>query len=152
MLARHFAIGIGIALLFPMFVFYGVGTATHRPIYAEYTKNIPPFVANEPQEQRVARAQAQKAAGDAFRAAQQVFARQLVLVAVPLGIVAILIGSFLKMNSIGAGLMFGGLFSVGLGYWHYWQYLQDWALFISALAGLIVFLAVGRRLITSPPV
>jgi hypothetical protein len=115
MLARHFAIAIGIALLFPMFVFYGVGTATHRPIYREYTKNISPFVANEPQEQRAARAEARKVADNAFRTAQQVFAKQLILVAVPLGIVAVLIGSLLKMNSIGAGLMFGGLFSSASG-------------------------------------
>lgn len=151
MLARQIAIGFGIAVFFPMLVFYGVGTLTHRPVYAEYTKNIPPFAANEAPEQRMARAQAQKAAGEAFRSAQQEFAKKLILAAVPLGMAAILIGSILKLNSIGAGLMFGGLFSIGLGYFHYWQYLADWALFVSALAGLVVFLVVGLRLMKNPP-
>jgi hypothetical protein len=62
-----------------------------------------------------------------------------------LGIVAIVLGAYLKPHAIGAGLILGGIGSLALGYWGYSSYLDDWFRFVSLLAGFIALLLVGFR-------
>jgi hypothetical protein len=46
-------------------------------------------------------------------------------VAVPLGLIALVVGAFLSLPAIGTRLMVGGLFSVCDGYFNYWSQLAD---------------------------
>jgi len=66
-----------------------------------------------------------------------------VLAAAPLGVAAIFVGAYLPFYAIGTGLIFGGIFTVGLGYWNYWSFLEDWIRFVSLLAGFLILLFVG---------
>jgi hypothetical protein len=94
-------------------------------------------------EQRQAQQQEQNRRYEAYEAAAKVFAGHLIYFATPLGICAIFLGAYLPLYAIGTGLIIGGIFTVGFGYWHYWQYLADWVRFVSLLAGFVILLFVG---------
>ena len=149
MLARQIAIGFGIALIFPLLVYYGVATIYPPPQiqYAVTATIMPPNPTPEErqkymQEQQAERQEQQKRQEE-YKIAAKDFARHLVIVAAPLGIAAILIGAYLPLYAIGTGLIFAGIFTVGLGYWSYWSYLENWIRFVSLLAGFLILLFVG---------
>ena len=59
--------------------------------------------------------------------------------------VALLVGTFLRLQATGTGLMFGGIFAVIDGYCNYWDHLSAGFKFISLLAAFIVLIFVGYR-------
>jgi uncharacterized membrane protein YphA (DoxX/SURF4 family) len=142
MLARQIAIGFGIAVIFPLLVFYGVSTFYPAPKYPSDGTGECMLRAATP-EDRVECAEKQHVAREAYTAAAREFSWRLLIVATPLGVAAILIGAYLKFYAIGTGLILGGIFTIGLGYWGYWQYFEDWARLVSLLAGFIILLFVG---------
>ena len=145
MLARQLAIGFGIAIIFPMLIHFGVATFHPVPKLQSFvTVRLAPSP-SAPTEERKEYAEQRKQAEDAYAEAARQFARTLVIVAAPLGIAAILIGSYLPFLAVGTGLILGGILSVGWGYWSYWNYLDDWIRFVSLLAGLAVLIFVGIR-------
>jgi hypothetical protein len=112
MLAKRFALGFGIAIIFPAMIHFGVGTISPQPKWENYqTENY-----NE---------------------------KHLFYFAVPLGILAIIVGAYLPHKVIGAGLMFGGIFSATDGYFNYWRELSDALKFSSSLCAFIVLLIIG---------
>jgi hypothetical protein len=62
---------------------------------------------------------------------------------VPIGLAALLAGSFLRVHAIGTGLMFGGIFSIADGYFNYWSELNDALKFASMAAAFVILLLVG---------
>jgi hypothetical protein len=149
MLARQIAIGFGIAVIFPLLVYYGVATIYPPPQiqYAVNTTVLPPNPTPEERqiyiEEQQAQRQEQQKRQDEYNIAAKDFARHLVLVAAPLGVAAIFVGAYIPLYAIGTGLIFGGIFTVGLGYWNYWSFLEDWVRFVSLLAGFLILLFVG---------
>lgn len=146
MLAKHIAIGFGIAIIFPLLVYYGVSSIHPAPKTADYYKTRigPPPTATT--EQRKEFADRQQAEREAYGAAVKQFSRLLVMVATPLGVAAILIGCYVAIHSIGTGLILGGIGAVGFGYWNYWDYLDDWMRFVSLLIAFGILLFVGKRI------
>ena len=63
--------------------------------------------------------------------------------AVPLGIIALIFGALTRMNGVGPGLMFGGIFTAIDGYATYWFQLSDSTKFIASLIAFVAVLAVG---------
>jgi hypothetical protein len=145
MLAREIAIGFGIAVIFPLLVYYGVRTFHPAPKTADYFSTNVPMAPTATAEERRDFANKQRQEREAYGAAAKAFARVLILVTTPLGVAAILLGAFLPIHAIGTGLIFGGVASVTWGYWEYWSYLEDWVRFVSLLAGLAVLVFVGIR-------
>jgi hypothetical protein len=145
MLARQIAIGFGIAVIFPLLVYYGVATFYPPPNNADYSvaSAMPgPTASAEDRQEYAAR---QKKARDDYNAAARAFSRVLVLVDTPLGVAAILVGAFLSIHAIGTGLILGGITTVAFGYSGYWQYLDNWMRFVSLLAGITILVFVGYR-------
>jgi len=71
-------------------------------------------------------------------------AKKVFYVALPLGILILLIGGFLfYLESVGAGLMGGGVGTIVYGAGNYWQYGGELFRFIISLLGLVavIFLA-----------
>lgn len=145
MLARQIVVGFGIAFIFPMLVFYGVSTFHPAPRHQAFFPTQPPLAANATPEERKQRADEIQARRDKFEAAARSFARTLIMVAAPIGLIAIVIGSLIGMHAIGTGLIAGGILTVGWGYYGYWSYLQDSTRFISLLCGFAVLLFVAYR-------
>jgi hypothetical protein len=142
MLARQIAIGFGIAIIFPLLVYYGVASIYRAPQLPSYGSAIVPLVNATPEERAKYMAEQQEQRMR-FESAAKDFARHLVYIATPLGVCAILVGAYLPLYAIGTGLIIGGIFTVSSGYWYYWSYLADWVRFVSLLAGFIILLFVG---------
>lgn len=149
MLARQIAIGFGIAIIFPLLIYYGVAsiyTPPKPPTYhvtAIAPINPTPEERQHYLEQQKAEQQERQKRFEAYEAEAKDFSRRLIYFATPLGICAIFLGAYLPLYAIGTGLIIGGIFTVGFGYWSYWQYLADSVRFISLLAGFVILLFVG---------
>lgn len=165
MLARQIAVAFGIALIFPLLVYYGVAMIFSPPKVenASYRAMIVPSYptpeerTNPTPEERQKYLDQQKQwqqelqdREKAYAAAAKDFAHRLVLIMTPLGIAAIFIGAYISPYFLGTGLIFGGIFTVTWGYWNYWLYLEDWVRFVSLLAGFAILLFVGYRRIATP--
>ena len=146
MLAKKFALGFGIAIVFPMMIHYGVSTFVLKPKWRDY--QIKNYYARHkratPEEQKKLEAKENRLIEQREKAERN-FEKHLFFVAVPLGIAAIVIGAFLSIQAIGTGLMFGGIFSVCDGYIIYWSRLGDPLKFISMLLAFIVLILVGYK-------
>ena len=146
MLAKKFAIGIGIAIIFPMMIHYGVSTFSPQPRWEKYQiiNYYERYKEASPQEKR--QMEEEKTRLDNLRREKEKqFETHLFFVAVPLGIIAIIAGAFLSIQAIGTGLMFGGIFSIVDGYINYWSELSDGLRFISLLIAFIVLIVVGYK-------
>jgi len=147
MLAKKFALGFGIAIILPMMIHYGVSTFSPCPKYADYYgyQNFYQANNNESTEQRAKIQKENQKRADNYRNAQKEFETHLFFVAVPMGIIAIIMGAFSPIQAIGTGLMFGGIFTLVDGYASYWTELQDWMRFVSLLMAFIVLIYIGYR-------
>jgi ABC-type proline/glycine betaine transport system permease subunit len=145
MLARQIAIGFGIAIIFPLLVYYGVSTLHSPPKYSDYFTGIGVVGSNATTEEKATQSQKGRVARAAYEAAQVEFTRILIIVATPLGIAAILIGAFMHLHSIGTGLILGGIATVATGYFNYWDQLTDGLHFVSLLLSLAILVFVGYR-------
>ena len=139
MLARQIAIGLGIAVIFPLLVYSGVRTFYPPPVSVIAAERSDSQSAKE----RQAFEQKRRDQERDFATRNQTFARVMALVATPLGIAAILGGAYLANITIGTGLILGGVVTVAHGYWGYWNYAEDWVRFVSLLVALAVLVFVG---------
>ncbi len=148
MLAKKFALGFGIAIILPMLVHYGVSTFSPAPKwqdrynyssyhYQDYAKATP--------EQKAKMDNERKEKEKIWQQKEKIFQQHLFVVAVPVGIAAIILGAIAPIQAIGTGLMFGGIFSLIDGYACYWSELQDWMRFLSLLAAFAVLIFIGYR-------
>jgi len=146
MLAKKFALGFGIAVIFPVMVHYGVSTFLPSPkwqdrysgtYYQDYSHATPEAKAKLDQERK----QREKD----WNAREKRFQGVLFAVAVPLGIAAILIGSLAAIQAVGTGLMFGGIFLLLDGYCNYWSELADSMRFLSLLFAFIILMYIGYK-------
>ena len=137
MLAKKIALGFGLAIIFPMMIHYGVSTFSPEPKFENYAKQEE-FNKRATAEEKIKKEEARESA-------QNRFEKHLYCVAVPLGLAAILIGAFSRVQSIGSGLMIGGIFAITDGYVNYWSQLEDWMRFLSLLAAFAILLIVGYK-------
>jgi hypothetical protein len=142
MMTKKFALAFGIAVVFPMLIHYGVSTFVPSPKWRDY--QVPGvFDPQAPQEEKAQRQAEQQKKQEEYKAREKRFQQHLFAVAIPLGLVALLVGAFLLLPAMGAGLMFGGIFSVCDGYFNYWSELAEVLKFISLLVAFILLLIVG---------
>lgn len=139
-LGLRIAIVIGIGLLFPTVIYYGVATFEGRPERPRY-EGVD--LKTPEQRQKILKENQQKR--DAYKQAQKRFANSLFWVAVPLGLVACLFGLIRQLGDVGTGFLIGGLIAVGEGHFGSWRYITDDLRFYSLVVGLIVLLFVGYR-------
>jgi len=145
MLARQIVVGFGIAAIFPWLILYGLSTVYPQPKREDFfgVELAPPPSATA--EERKAYAEQQKKSRDAFNVAARNFARVLFSISTVLGVAAIAAGAHITSNTIGAGLILGGISSLAIGYWGHAYYLDNWMRFLSLLAGFGALLYVGFR-------
>jgi len=133
--AKRFALTFGIAIVFPAMIHFGVSMFSAQPSWKDY-HGVPLAESNSPE---------YKKKDAEYKVAEKEFEKHLFAVAVPLGLLAIVIGAYLPLPAIGTGLMFGSIFSISDGYFNYWAELSPQLKFFSLLAAFIVLLTVGYR-------
>jgi len=80
-----------------------------------------------------------KKCNDELETALKPFHRKVFLTALPLGILIIIIGALIfGLESVGAGLMFGGIGIILYGVGGFWRFTEDWLKFLLSLVGLII--------------
>ncbi len=150
MLAKRFALGFGIAIILPLMLYYGVSTFSPEPKYSDYRiDNYYQKYKDASLEDKKALANKQEKLTLQLKVARKGFQQNLFFVMVPLGVLSIIIGAFITTNSIGAGLIFGGIFSMCNGYIRYWSELPDSLRFISLLFAFLVLIIVGYKKLES---
>ena len=143
MLAKKFGFGFGIAIILPMLVHYGVSTFSPAPKWENaYSNNYYQYQNATPAEKEKLQIEDNKRQ-ETYRHNRKTFERHLFYVAAPVGVIAIIIGAGLAVQAVGAGLIFGGIFTLIDGYCWYWSELQDWMRFLSLLAAFIVLIGIG---------
>ena len=146
MLAKKFALGFGIAIILPMLVHYGVSTFSPAPKWQDrYGANDYQDYQNATPEEKARFNKERSTKETIWLEKEKIFEKHLFLVAVPIGIVAIIVGAVSPIQAIGTGLMFGGIFTLVDGYCWYWSELQDWMRFLSLLAAFVVLIFIGYR-------
>jgi hypothetical protein len=145
MLAREIAIGFGVAIVFPLLIYYGVATFSHPPNWNDFHETVVSNP-NATAEDRAARVEKHKAENAAYTEAARVFSLRLLCVSAPLDYIAIVFGSSRPASGLLTGLIFGGIFSVSNGYWWHWSYVDDWLRFVSLLIAMamLIFVAYWR--------
>ncbi len=144
MLARQIAIAFGVAIVFPLLIYYGVSTFSPAPKWNDYHEMVA-YTPNQTRDEILARQEKQKAETAAWTEANRVFSLRLLCVAAPLGYIAIILGSLRVASGLRSGFMFGGIFAVTIGYWFHWSYVEDWLRFVSLLVALAVLVFVAYR-------
>lgn len=149
MLARQIVVGFGIAAILPWLIYYGVSTFFPPPKAQDFNAAVQP-APTATTDERKAFADQQRKEQDAFARAARIFARVLFTVSTILGVAAILVGAYVTSNAIGAGLIFGGISSLAIGYWSYSYYLDSWIGFLSLLVAIAALFFVGHRRLPQP--
>ena len=79
---------------------------------------------------------------DLFDNANEVYSRNVFLIALPLGILIIAFGAYLfSLEAVGAGLMGGGVGTLIFGAGGYWRFADNWLKFLLSLVGLVALIA-----------
>ena len=146
MLAKKFALGFGIAIILPMVIYYGVSIFSPSPKWRDYqVSDYYERYEDASKDEKAGLREERKQLQEERRANRKRFERHLFFVATPIGIAAIIAGSVIAIQAVGAGLMFGGIFTVTEGYVCYWSELPDWMRFLSLLLAFAILIYVGCR-------
>lgn len=163
MLARKIILGFGFAVLTPMLIHYGIDVFAPRYSWrasSEADAAIYRRTAELRQQERRATSEAEKAKiqdqldqlenqrrgrQQARQAQEDQSGRVHFFVGVPLGILVTLIGSFIRVQAVGGGLMLGGIFTFSDGCWSYWTELPSSGRFLVLLVAFAVLLWIGYQ-------
>ena len=158
------AIAIGLAVVLPFLVYYGVATFDPPPEHRDYVdweleagpapvpreslegeadKPRGDALTDQERAQRLARLQEQQAA---FEQAEAAFGRTLYFVAAPIGFLLVLAAGFIPLPGVGPGLVLGGGATVTVAYVHEWERLSHAWRFGSLILALVALLFVAWRI------
>jgi len=108
MLTYQTAVQFGIAVIFPMLIYFGVRTLHPPPKLDSLAIHNPPKTIPE---ERLKATNEQQARIKLFQNESRRHATVLLLASLPLGIAAIVYGAFIDIPAIGVGLIFGDIFN-----------------------------------------
>lgn len=157
---KSVAIGIAIIILTSFVTVYGIALLYSEPEYEDYCSQIKTTEIIETEQRCLeiggqwnGNADYPKETGingycdrdftcrQEYETAMKEHYKKVFYVALPIGIIIIVIGAvFFGLESVGAGLMGGGIFTLIYGAGGYWQYAQNLVKFLLSLAGLIAII------------
>jgi len=140
---KKWALAIGIAVIFNLFINYGVATFHESPEYEDYcNETITPKPAVERQEYNDTY---YKACNSSYSGVRQKYDANVFIILVAVGIAAIISGIMIKREAVASGFMFGGILSVIIGAMRYWSHMHDLLRFIILGAVLALLVWVGYK-------
>lgn len=148
---KKFALGSAVALVFPFMVHYGIQTFMPAPNYSDYItiRLYNSMCRPECSEEQKASYEflKEKHQAQVSEWEKAVESHTVVVFAVWLvfGMAAIAGGMFLRIPAVSTGFMWGGTFSVLIGYLEYVVYMSDAMMFISAVLALAGFVVIAYK-------
>jgi hypothetical protein len=144
---KQLIVWVGISALLPLTSYAGATVFYPRTVLKELTEqrnramsevgdsNDPAFRARVRDKQDQIRAQIDEHV--------RRFNRAMFLVSFPIGLAALVVGLYLRVVPVAAGLAFGGLCTLGSGCYSYWDHMGDRLRFFSLLGVLVVLITLG---------
>ena len=114
-------------------------------------RNHPRHILSEPEEVRRLRDEKDRLRQE-LEEAEKVYYGAMFWVAYPAGLAAVIVGLLFPVQVIGAGLLFGGLFSLTAGCYSYWDRMDGWLRFGSLLIALLVIFILGSLRYRTPAI
>src|SRR5438128_5867374 len=144
---KQIAVWLGVVVSLPLSVWYGTSAFSPPPDNKEYSKATSRL--DEKIKEAGGQAEKEKLREERDRLEEQneeakrVHYGHMFWVAYPVGLVALIVGTFFPVQAVGAGLMFGGLISLAAGCYAYWDKMEDSLRFVSLVVALVVLLGLG---------
>ena len=146
-LMKQIAIWLGIVTLLPLSVWYATSAFSPPPDWKQHARTTARLDERIADTKEVAEKEKFRAEKDHLVAqldeAERVYYGHMFWVAYPVGLVAVIVGTFFPVQVVGAGLMFGGLSSLAAGCYSYWDRMGDHLRFGSLVVAVAVVLALG---------
>lgn len=157
---KNIIISIGIIILTVAVAIYGINVFYNSPDYNDYCKEAEMnwYINNSAQCEAVGGKWSEyvgpKTAGitegycdtaytcrTQYEADQEIYSKNVFLIALPLGIVIITFGALVfGLMAVGAGLMAGGVGVILWGVMGFWNFAGDWIKFLLSLIGLVALI------------
>ncbi len=137
----------GLALLFPLFVFYTTGlfikSFPQPQSYSipNYTQRIQQATEEEEKKNLYSH---QMQLRNAYIKHLEAHSQAFFFFSLFMGICAITAGMLICGMGVGSGLILGGILTIIQGYFFYWFYLTEALRFLSLLVGLIILFGIGH--------
>ncbi len=147
MAIKNVILSIAIIILTISAMIYGIHTFYDRPAYEDYCSYEKPLklIENIPScdeingTWREGYCDLNYECEQKYDEVMEVYSRNMFLVALPLGILIIVLGAVIfGLETVGAGLMGGGVGLILYGVMEYWRYSANLLRFVLSLAGLVV--------------
>ena len=139
---RNLAIGLGILVLTAFVSIYGMNTFLNEPLYENYCEEFSRPAADLGMDQDIKNQECLKE----YDAARENYSKWIFIISIPLGLIIISLGAFaFTLNSVGIGIMLGGIYTLIYGTSRYWRYGEDWMRFLISLVGLIALVLMAYR-------
>lgn len=148
MLARKLILGFGFAALMPMLIHYGIDVVSPRPDMRQHYRELA-RLQEEANDATGATRQELRARREAIEETQRAQTDQServhFFIGAPLGIIVTLVGSLIRAQAIGGGLMLGGIFTFTGGCAYYWSDLSPGGRFAVLVVAFVVLLWIGYQ-------
>lgn len=146
-LGKQIAVGFAIMALLPLVVWYATSAFSTPPDWKQYAKTTARLDertrdAKEESEKEKHRAEKDRLEKE-LEQEERVFFGNMFWVAYPVGLAAIILGTFFRVQAVGAGLMFSGLGCLGTGCYSYWDRMGDWLRLGSLALALLTVIVLG---------
>ena len=148
MLARRIILGFGFAVLLPLLVHYGIEVFAPGPDTQAYWRErsrLQNRVKEASGEEKTRLQRQLDALEDQHDEQQKQSSRVHFYVGAPIGVLVTLLGSFIRVQAIGGGLMLGGIFAFTGGCFWYWGDLSRIGRFLILLVAFVVLLWIGYQ-------
>jgi hypothetical protein len=147
-IVKQVGVWLGIVTLVPLTAWYGTSVYSPPPDWKWYQKELRKV------EEQIGDARRGEEKPDQLRKekdkleteldeAEKVFYRDMFKVCYPIGLLSVIVGLLFRLQVVGAGLLFGGLFTLTTGCYSYWDRMDAWSRFGSLILVLVVLLAMG---------
>jgi hypothetical protein len=151
---KNILVGIGIAIIIPMFLIYGMDTFYPMPEYSDYCEGFERMVSPDKNQTAENCAEASGKWTNNFcdytfecmqeyDSARESHGRVSFVILILLGLAAIISGVFLKSLSAASGLMAGGIITVIFTSMMFWRYVQGYVRIIFLGLVLVVLFVIA---------
>jgi len=147
---KQVAIWLSITTLLPLVTYYGSNAFQPPPdsdLYHTKNRDLEQAMSDAEDEKNLEERKRLRTQlnqlEDAHDEAVEVYQRRIFWVACPLGLVSLIVGTFLSNQPVGAGLMFGGLGSLTTGCYSYWDKMDGRLRLASLLLSLAIVIVLG---------